>query len=122
MGKREVKWQELEEEYGYPIRDVLLWFRQRPLRYQDMAKIFKVNVKTLRKWRVALGILPPTHDNIVYYPPENTPTDRKAQSLGYKDGQDAAVDLRFRQGKTRAQAADIIGVHPVTISHYTPND
>lgn len=120
MGKRERKWQQLEEMYGFHIADVLEWFRRYPLRYKDMAAIFNVDVKTLRRWRVALDILPITHDEVIYYRWENTPTDRRAQALNYSDAKDACIDLRLRQGKTRKQAAEILGVHPVTISTYTP--
>jgi hypothetical protein len=77
---------------------------------------------TLLEWRKALELPLDKHDNM-FDPsstPERTPTDIKAQALGYEDAKDAVLDLRLVQGLTLAEAAKVLDVHPSTILSYTP--
>ena len=121
MGKREKRWRELEEKYGYPVAEIIEWFRGYPLRYKDIASIFEIDVKTLLEWRRALG-LPITRNERICFPHTVKPIDKKAQALGYTDARDATIDIRLCQKLTRDEASEILKVHPVTITRNTPDE
>jgi len=122
--RRVERWHAIEAEYGEPIVDVI-----RGLRHQDggnswrtVAGTLGCSRSTLQEWRRALGLPMDQHDNI-YDPsstPELTPTDAKAQALGYESATDAVIDMRLCQGLTIFEAADALGVHYTTITAYTP--
>lgn len=47
---------DIEKEYGYPAKKTIVWFRQRPLRWNDIAVIFGCSRMTLRKICRLVGI------------------------------------------------------------------
>ncbi len=97
---------EIEEEYGRPIHEVISDFRQ-DLTWKDIAACLGISRYGLLRWRKKLG-LPVNRLDRLAYPPEYTPTDKKAQKLGYKDAKEAIFQLTFRQGKSREEVCNIL--------------
>lgn len=124
--RRLERWREIEEEFGEPLADVIQGLRKQDggNSWRTVAGVLECSLSTLLEWRQALNLPTDQHAN-VYDPsstPDLTPTDRKAQALGYDDAVDAVLDLRLRQRLTLREAGDILGVHPVTVGRLTPKE
>ena len=117
------KWRALEEEYGEPIRDIIMGFRSDGLTWRTIAGILEVCEKTLISWRDRLGIpLEPTNRLIDEALRPTAPSDRAAQALGYRDMADALRDMRVRQRLTMAECAARLGVCLATVNERTPDE
>lgn len=115
-------WRQIEDEFEEPIADVIIGLREQGNSWRTVAGCLNISLGTLVEWRKVLGMPLGKHDN-VYDPsslPETTPTDRKAQALGYHDATDAVLDMRLKQRLTIREAAEQLGVHYTTITAYTP--
>jgi len=115
-------WAEIEIEFGEPVADVIMGLRQQGNSWRTVAGALDIALSTLKEWRRELGLPLDQHDN-VYDPssmPDYTPTDRKAQAMGYQDATDAVLDMRLKQGLTIKQVADRMGCHYCTVTSYTP--
>lgn len=120
--RRLAQWREIEQEFGEPVHDTIQGLRAQGNTWRTVAGALGVSLSTLQDWRRALGLPLDSHVQI-YDPsslPKYTPTDRKARALGYEDATDAVLDMRLCQGLTLWQAARRLGVHPQTVSDYTP--
>lgn len=115
-------WAAIEVEFDEPVRDVIAGLREMGNSWRTVAGALEISRSTLQEWRHELGLPFDQHDN-VYDPsstPESTPTDGKAQALGYANAIDAVLDMRLTQKLTLRQAAYKLDVHPQTIVRYTP--
>ncbi len=115
-------WCEIEKEFHEPVADVIQGLREQGNSWRTVAGALGVSRSTLLEWRKELG-LPMDKSAKVYDPsslPEHTPTDEKAQAMGYEDATDAVLDLRLSEGLTVKQAADVLGCHYQTVVAYTP--
>jgi len=122
--RRLALWRAIEAEFGEPLANVIQGLREQDggNSWRTVAGCLGVSLSTLQEWRKALDLPLNLHDQ-VYDPsstPELTPTDRKAQALGYENATDAVLDMRLREGLTTRQAGKKLGVHWETISRYTP--
>ena len=122
--RRLKKWHDIEAEFQEPVVDIIVGLREQGNSWRIVAGALEIALSTLCEWRRELG-LPLKRDDKVFDPsslPERTPTDKKAQRLGYRNATDAVLDMRLVQKLTLVQAAQILDVHPHTILHYTPRD
>jgi len=117
----------VEREFGGDIADIIRDFREigGGNSWATVAGILGVGRVTLLNWRHRLG-LPVEHE--VQYDPLSFPHGHKTNSLdhkaierGYASGSDWVLHLRLREGLSRAEAAGVLGVHPVTVDKYTPS-
>jgi hypothetical protein len=120
--KRDVLWERLEEEYGVPVKDLiidLLFNPYAPLTYSEAAEVLGICKNTLWVWRKVLGIgrRPP-----VRHPLPEKPVDTKAKAKGYSDIADAIRDLRLNEGMTVEEMSEFLDVSVRSISQYTPGE
>lgn len=115
-------WSDIEAEFREPVADVITGLREQGNSWRTVAGALGVALSTLSEWRRELGL--PFDQSLKFFDsssiPERTPTDEKAWRLGYENATDAVLDMRLVQRLTLAQAAQMLGVHPATILHYTP--
>ena len=119
--RRLQRWREIEDEFDEPIAETIMGLREQGNTWRTVAGCLNVSLSTLLEWRQVLGLPISMHEQ-KYDPsslPESTPTDKKAQALGYKNARDAVFDMRLGQKLTLKQAAIKLGVHPHTIMRYT---
>jgi hypothetical protein len=115
-------WEQLEEEYGVPIRDLLtdlLFNPYAPLTYADAAAILNVHRNTLGAWRKALRIEARAP---IRYPPENRFVDRQAQAKGYVDIEDAIRDLKLNKKMVVEAMSSFLEISVRSIVYHTPHE
>jgi len=120
---------EVEAEFGAPLQDVIRDLREvgGGSTWRTVAGILGISRNTLREWRrtLGLGVGKPGDggrtDPLSYPHGVHTKSlEHRAIEAGYESGTDWVLELRLRRGLSCAQAADVLGVHPETISRYTP--
>ena len=116
--KKTDRMQEIEEEYGHPIREIISDFRQ-DLTWEDVATCLEISRETLLVWRRRLE-MPIDGRSRVRYSLESTPIDKSAQKLGYKDAEDAIFQLVFKQGRSREEVCSILRCHVSTLHRHYP--
>lgn len=97
------------EHDGLPLREVLEGYRRDGVPWKVIAGICEVSDKTLLAWRRALGM--PVPDAPV--PPDFEARRERSERL-------AAQIAMLRHTHTVAQVADILGIHPSTVTALTP--
>ncbi len=115
------RWAELEEEYGMPIRELILSFRADGLQWKTIAGIFEIDKDTITRWRKRLG-LPITPLERRWYPGEcekRQHADRLARAAGWPSMQEAVRDLRM-SGWAQWQIAKRFGISRNTVKQHTP--
>jgi hypothetical protein len=108
------RWAAIEEEYGEPIRDVILGMRADGYLWRTIAGALGITERQLINWRVCLGLPLDQLDHKVDKEMLHRPRDKKAQAKGYKDLPDALYDLRAKRW-TRAEIAAHLGLSESTI-------
>ena len=78
-------WQEIEQEYGEPICDVILGFRELGCSWHTIAGALSISEPALRRWRNELGI---EDDRVFRDVPQIYKTERAARKLGYQTCQE----------------------------------
>lgn len=117
-------WRAIEADFGEPMAGIIQGLREVDggNSWRTVAGCLGISRDTLQVWRQMLDLPLDKHVK-VYDPsstPDHTPTDCKAQALGYENATDAVLDMRLRQGLTIKEAAKVLGVCDVTIINYTP--
>lgn len=107
-------WAGIEEEFGEPIRDVILGMRADGWLWRTIAGALGITERQLNNWRRCLGL--PLEPRVVKRDMEllHRPRDKKAQARGYKDLADALYDLCAKRW-TRAEIAAHLGLSESTI-------
>ena len=109
-------WRDVEQEYGEPIRDVLLGFRQMECSWRTIAGALGISEPALRRWRSELGI---EDDRIFRDIPQVYKTERAARELGYRSASDAVVSLRT-MGHTIEATAAKLGISKSAVKYHYP--
>lgn len=108
----------LEAEYGRPICEVLQYFRDMPLRFEDIAALASCSPKTLQRICKAVGF---NDDAVVVldkkraYYPNATDLFKK-----FSTAEDAVVYCRDAQGLTIEETQKRLGIGRTTIWRHTP--
>lgn len=114
----------IEEEFSEPLAETIMGLREQGNSWRTVAGALGISRETLRLLRVALRL--PLAKNVKVFDPSSlpilSPCARRANLAGYADMRDAVLDLRVRQSKTVAEAAEILGCHPCTVRRYSPNE
>jgi hypothetical protein len=107
-------WAGIEEEFGEPIRDVILGMRADGWLWRTIAGALGITERQLNNWRRCLGL--PLEPHNMKRDPEllNHLRDKKAQARGYKDLADALYDLRAKRW-TYDEIAAHLGLSESTI-------
>lgn len=120
---------EIEAEFGAPLRDVILNLREvgGGSTWRTVAGVLGISRNTLREWRRALDLVVGRPGSGGYTDPLSYPhgvhtksLEHRAIEAGYESGTEWVLELRLRRGFSRRQAAEVLGVHPETVSCYTP--
>lgn len=114
-----MRWQQIEAEYGEPVRDVITGFRADGCSWATIAGALGVHRTTLRKWRGALA-LPVEGERCALTLEYPRPSHKKVQALGYASMADAIRHLRLVKRLTGVETARQLGVSDVTVTLYTP--
>jgi hypothetical protein len=117
-------WREIEEEFEEPVGAVVMGLREQGNSWRTVAGALGVCLATLQEWRKALGLPLDWHDKKrdESSTPDFTPTDERAQGLGYRDAEDAVRDMRFVQRLSLVATAGRLGVCVNTVVRYTPRE
>lgn len=122
---------EIEEEFGGDIREIIRDLREvgGGSTWRTVAGILDVSRNTLREWRRSLGLgvgRPGSGgrtDPLSYPHGVHTKSlEHRAIEAGYESGTDWVLELRLQRSLSCVQAATVLGVHPITVSRYTPED
>jgi len=116
------RWAEIEREYGQPLREVILDYRQDGNPWHVVAGALDCSYDALKDWRRKLG-LEIDRRNKVYsdesWEGRRGQAHRRAERLGYRDVVDAIVTLRG-QRLTWRQVALRLGMSLSTVYKYRP--
>jgi len=110
-------WREVEQEYGEPIREVLLGFRQLECSWRTIAGALGISEPALRRWRDALRI---EDDRVFRDVPQVYKAERAARRLGYRSASDAVVSLRTT-GHTIEATATKLGISKSAVKYHYPS-
>lgn len=125
MSKRDAMWRRIEEEFGEPIADVIIGLREVDggNSWRTVAGCLGCSISTLYLWRRDLGLPLDQAENVYDDSSRSgfTPTDIKAQALGYDDAAAAIRDMRLSQSMTVNQIAAKLGCHVSSVVRHTPD-
>lgn len=110
----------IEAEFGEPLVDVISTLREMRCSWRSVALALEVSVSTVRDYRRQLGLpIDGTRvsDELSWYPRK---AELAAKRLGYRNAEEAVVDLRL-SGKTVDETAAIMGINEKSVRrHYPP--
>lgn len=115
------RWQEIEDEFGEPLADVIRGLREQGNAWRTVAGALNISRTTLCEWRRALGLS--LNKNAKVFDEssiQDTKANQRARAIGYANITDALLDLRLRQNKTIFEIAELLGLHYCTVSALTP--
>jgi len=116
------RWREIEEEYGEPIKDVILAYREDGNPWHVIAGALGVSDTTLCHWRKHLDIPLTDHQHGLRFPVERgrRHVDKHAREAGYQDVEEAIYELRVGQGLTWEQVGARLGLNARWLQHLAP--
>ena len=106
---------EIEAEFSEPLRDVIVGMREQGCTWRTIAGALGVSRAQVYLWRRQFGI----KDRRRFYR-KRARVDSTAQTLGYRDAQEAIRELRW-SGLTLSEVANLLGCSVRTVTrHYPP--
>lgn len=118
----ERRWELIEKEFGYPIKDLLERWRKDST-YKTMSKAIGVHTRTLRRWRRLLDLPIGDERKTDEFSVPESRIDRRAKRLGFDDAADLIRCYKLDPHHwVDWQIADLLGCSMMTVYRHKPKE